>query len=63
MRIYDLPVNAEVADTLLMTVADWQDCVSLVHDFLCVDLSLRISGCMVPSVREHAVVKYKDFLL
>lgn len=53
MRVYNLPVNADLIDLLNPDLQGWQDLVDAVHSILLWELELQLTGSLPSAVKDR----------
>ena len=53
MRVYDLPVNADVVDLLNPSLDDWNSYVQVMHQVLLWELELQLTGSLPSAVKDR----------
>ncbi len=63
MRTYSIPVNADFVDELHPTLEDWQDYTCLMHQILCAEYELKLTGAIASAVKGRGQAAHlKDLL-
>lgn len=62
MRIYNVPIDADLFDIVNSDEEDYISLVRLLHNYLVINYDLKVSGCMIPWVKGRAVAKFGDFI-
>ena len=53
MRVYDLPVNADVVDLLNPSLDDWNSYIEVMHQVLLWELELQLTGSLPSAVEDR----------
>lgn len=59
MRIYNVPIDADLFDIVNSDEEDYISLVRLLHNYLVINYDLKVS---IPWVKSRAVAKFGDFI-